>query len=281
MSSVLIDLISHLKLEIDLTTVADVMSRTPVTLSTNATLEDAIKLMVEEGIGSIYITDSANTPLGVVTERELVQDLIMSKGLRKDIELSDIMSQKITPVSPETSIQEAARIMMATKGRLVVTREDKIVGVVTASDLVRAFSTGPENRSLSGAVTQKVKTLDAKNTVFDAVQMMHERRIGSVAIVKDGRPFGIFTERDLLRILSRDLKKRIIDIPLEEVASKPLITAPEGITAREAAAIMKSNKIKRLPLVKGESLIAIITARDLVETYAKTGLPAVTITSSD
>ena len=281
MSSVLIDLISHLKLEIDLTTVADVMSRTPVTLSTNATLEDAIKLMVEEGIGSIYITDSANTPLGVVTERELVQDLIMSKGLRKDIELSDIMSQKITPVSPETSIQEAARIMMATKGRLVVTREDKIVGVVTASDLVRAFSTGPENRSLSGAVTQKVKTLDAKNTVFDAVQMMHERRIGSVAIVKDGRPFAIFTERDLLRILSRELKKRIIDIPLEEVASKPLITAPVGITAREAAAIMKSNKIKRLLLVKDESLIAIITARDLVETYATTGLPAVTATSSD
>ncbi|MCL4519693.1 MAG: CBS domain-containing protein, partial [Thaumarchaeota archaeon] len=268
-------------LENNLPIVADIMSRNPVTLSSDATVEKAIELMVEKGIGSVYIVDSSNTPLGVVTERDLVQDLIMSKGLRKDIELSEIMSQKFTPVSSETSIQEAAKIMIASKGRLVVTKDNNIIGVVTASDLVRAFSTGPENRSLSGAVTQKVKTLDAKNTVFDAVQLMYERRIGSVAVVKDGRPYGIFTERDLLRILFRDMKKRIIDITLDEVASKPLITASVGITAREAASIMKSNKIKRLPLVKGENLVAIITARDLVETYATTGLPAVTTTASD
>ena len=110
---------------------------------------------------------------------------------------------------------------------------------------------------------------------------MHEKRIGSVVVMKDGRPYGLFTERDLVKFLAQGAKERLIDIRLEEAASRPLITAKIGVTAREVASIMKSNKIKRLPLTQGVVPVAIITARDLVETYVTTGLPTLATTASD
>lgn len=254
-------------------TVADVMSQRPVTVRSDASLKDAISLMVEKRVGTLYVVDADNVPLGVFTERDLLRDVVSSERISREIEIGEMMSRNVISIPPETSVQEAARIMISKKGRLAVTKGGAVVGVVTTSDLVRAFSEGPENRSMAGLVTQKVKTLDAGRTVFDAVEMMHEKGIGSVAVTRDGTPFGIFTERDLLRILASGPEKRIIDIRLEEVASKPLITASLGITAREAAFVMKSNKIKRLPLLKGENLAGIVTARDLVETYVSTGLP--------
>jgi CBS domain-containing protein len=54
-----------------------------------------------------------------------------------------------------------------------------------------------------------------------------------------------------------------------EEAKSPLITAPEGTSVHEAAAIMTMKHIRRLPIVKKDKLIGIITARDLVEAYAK------------
>ncbi|MCL4519512.1 MAG: CBS domain-containing protein [Thaumarchaeota archaeon] len=257
------------------------MSSNPVTLGPDSSVGEALALMVEKNIGCVYVVDKMGALLGVFTERELIEDLVKHKEVRCEVRLHELMSTSVMPISPETSVKEAAMKMIDSKVRLAVTKDNKIVGVVTSSDLVRAFSSGAENRSIADVATRKVKTLDASNTVFDAVHLMHEKRIGSVAVMKDGRPYGLFTERDLIKFLAQGAKERLIDIRLEEAASRPLITAKMGITAREVASIMESNKIKRLPLTQGDVLVAIITARDLVETYVSTGLPTVATTASD
>jgi CBS domain-containing protein len=52
-------------------------------------------------------------------------------------------------------------------------------------------------------------------------------------------------------------------------ASAPLIKAPAGTSVHKAAAIMVLKKIRRLPITLRDELVGIITARDLVEAYAK------------
>lgn len=56
-----------------------------------------------------------------------------------------------------------------------------------------------------------------------------------------------------------DLHERIGDY-----SSFPLITAKTGIGARDAAVIMSSNKVKRLPLTRRGKVVAIVTAKDLL-----------------
>ena len=96
---------------------------------------------------------------------------------------------------------------------------------------------------------------------------MGERRIGSVIITSEDVPVGIFTERDLItKLLAED---RLLNIPVGEVMSSPLLAVPHDISVIEAAFTMESNRIKRLPLAdKDSNLVGIITARDLVEAFA-------------
>jgi CBS domain-containing protein len=96
--------------------------------------------------------------------------------------------------------------------------------------------------------------------------MMHQKKIGSV-IVKN-KSLGIFTERDLLtNVLTNNVN---MDMPVKGYCTYPLITAKYGITASQAADMMAQNRIKRLGLIKNNSLTAIVTARDIVDAYQST-----------
>jgi CBS domain-containing protein len=97
--------------------------------------------------------------------------------------------------------------------------------------------------------------------------MMGEKRIGSVIITRKGEPFGIFTERDLLTNFLAQGRALFTEVGPE--CSQPLSVIPAGTSVHRAAATMALKHIRRLPIVKDDKLLGIITARDLVEAYAK------------
>jgi CBS domain-containing protein len=116
-------------------------------------------------------------------------------------------------------------------------------------------------------LTKQIITADEKTPVSRIAKIMGEKRIGSVIITSKEEPKGIFTERDLLtRFLA---KGRSLNTMVSEEFSSPLITVSPGISVHMAAYTMASRHIRRLPTVKGDKLGGIITARDLVEAYAK------------
>jgi signal-transduction protein with cAMP-binding, CBS, and nucleotidyltransferase domain len=96
---------------------------------------------------------------------------------------------------------------------------------------------------------------------------MGEKRIGSVIVTSKGEPFGIFTERDLLSTFLVKDKSLIAEVGKE--ASSPLITSPVGTSVHHAAVTMVMKHIGRLPITCSGQMVGIITARDLVEAYAK------------
>ena len=158
--------------------------------------------------------------------------------------------------------------MIKKKGRLAVFEDNNLVGIVTASDLIRSLPEVPETQlNVDDYMTKKVFTADEKTPVSEIVTTMGDKRIGSAIITHEGEPMGIFTERDLLSKLLAMGKP--LTMTSGEVASSPLITAPSGISVHEAATTMARKHIRRLPLTKNDKLVGIITARDLVEAYAK------------
>jgi CBS domain-containing protein len=116
-------------------------------------------------------------------------------------------------------------------------------------------------------MTRGVITADEGTTVVSLARLMGEKRIGSVVITRSGEPVGIFTERDLLTtFLARG---RSMEVVVGEVCSSPLVAISSGMSIHEAATIMAARRIKRLPIAEDERLVGIITARDLVEAYAR------------
>ena len=244
----------------------DLMSQDVVTVDPEASLDDAARLMGERHIGSLIVV-KYRTPVGIITERDLLSKVLALGLFLKDENVEEVMSYPLSGVSYGTRIKEIARLMISKKGRLAVFDAGTLVGIVTASDLIKSLPDVPETEVMVDEfMTRDVTMVDDTTAVSNVAVMMGINRIGSVVVTVKNQPKGIFTERDLLTTF---LAKGVsLDVPVGERAS-PLITAPSGISIHEAAQVMRSKHIKRLPIMKDNALTGIVTARDLVEAYAK------------
>lgn len=241
------------------------MTSDPVTIQFTSTLKDAIDVMAKRVIGNLVVTNGASVE--ILTEREILNYLDLF-GQIPDRRLDEIMLTKFTKIFPETSIDEAARLMISSKTRLLVYDENnEMVGIVTASDLAKAFfKTTDRNPALDKVISRDVAMLEGYSSILDAVQLMDKRRIGSVIITVDGLHDSIFTERDLLtKVLQQNIN--INGEVVGDYGSNFLITARSGIRARDAARLMFATNVKRLPITNNGRIVGIVTARDLVESF--------------
>jgi len=247
--------------------VRDIMNKDVVTITPEAMMDQAAKVMGEKHIGSLIVVEHGK-PIGIVTERDLLSNILAHGISPEKVKVRDVMSSPLIKINSDAQIKDAAQTMIKKKGRLAVFEDDNLVGIVTASDLIRSLPEVPETQlNVDDFMTKKVLTADEKTPVAEIVKTMGEKRVGSVIITREGEPVGIFTERDLLSKLLATGKP--LTMTSGEVSSSPLITAPSGISVHEAARMMAGKHIRRLPLTKNGQLVGIITARDLVEAYAQ------------
>jgi CBS domain-containing protein len=107
-------------------------------------------------------------------------------------------------------------------------------------------------------------SLSGDLTIREAVAMLAEKRIGAAPVVRDGRLYGIFSERDLVRGIAQEghayLDKRVEDVMITEVATVTLDTL-----ALTALSVMTQRRFRHLPVVEGDSLVGFISIGDLVK----------------
>jgi len=95
-----------------------------------------------------------------------------------------------------------------------------------------------------------------------AGQMLHND-VGSVIVMNDGTPAGIVTEMDALRVgyaTNRPFEK----VPVRKVMSRPLVTIEPTKTIQTAIGRMRTEDVKKLPVVSGFDLEGIITMTDII-----------------
>jgi acetoin utilization protein AcuB len=121
----------------------------------------------------------------------------------------DIMRSPVVTISPNTTLQDAYRIITE-KGirHLPVLDEGKLIGIVTDRDLrlatsaLSSFPFPPESQ-VEGVMRRSPLTADPMDPVEDAARVMRERKIGCLPVMSDGQLLGIITGIDLLDALMR------------------------------------------------------------------------------
>ncbi len=106
-----------------------------------------------------------------------------------------------------------------------------------------------ETISVSSIMTRDVKTEKEDQNVVTACRIMHENDIGSIIIVKmddknNTEPIGIITERDVVRLLG-SLNPSLLQTPLRDIMSKPLINVSINSSVRDAIQTMQQKIYKR------------------------------------
>lgn len=105
-------------------------------------------------------------------------------------------------------------------------------------------------------------TIDCDKTVLDASKLYQDYKVGCLIITKDDKCVGILTERDIIErtiCQNKDPKTTLI----KEIMSSDIKTVHALDNLEKAISIMKENNVKKLPVLKEDSIIGIITVTDI------------------
>ncbi|MGQ0605643.1 MAG: CBS domain-containing protein [Candidatus Nitrosotenuis sp.] len=115
--------------------IRDIMNKHVVTISKDKSCLEAAKLLQEKDISFLVVTEGEN-PVGILSEADYVRKLAVSDKRASEAKVSDVMSPKFRWVEPTTTIEDAVQKMLNNKiRRLVVLESQKLVGVITQTDL--------------------------------------------------------------------------------------------------------------------------------------------------
>ena len=115
--------------------VRDIMEKNVITLQYDKSALDASIMLKEKEISFLVIQKEGN-PIGLVTERDIVRKIAAEDKKSSEVLIQDLMSKKFKWVKPEDSIENAIQKMLNNNiRRLVVLDNDKLVGVITQTDL--------------------------------------------------------------------------------------------------------------------------------------------------
>jgi CBS domain-containing protein len=189
-----------------------IMVKNVVSVKTYAKINEAIELMKEKNVGGLPVVDERNSVRAIITERDIAR--IFADRI-SGIKVSEMMSEKVITALPRTTIFEAEKTM-ATQGfrRLPIVSDGKVIGIVTAMDIIRFFGCGEVFKHLQSKTimqvlntaaleiaTKEVSTIEPEADVGQAAKIMQEKNIGAIPVVENKKLVGMITERDFFKII--------------------------------------------------------------------------------
>jgi acetoin utilization protein AcuB len=125
------------------------MTQRPITITEDAGLDRALELMHSEKVRRLPVLDKNGHLVGIVSELDLLKaspsaatslSMYELPYLLSKIKMQDIMTRDVVTVTEDTPLEEAALVMAENKiGGLPVMRGDKLVGIITETDLFKVF----------------------------------------------------------------------------------------------------------------------------------------------
>lgn len=121
--------------------VEDVMVQNVITIVADATVAQAAELMSKHEIGCLVVVEK-ESPVGIVTERDMLNRVLRARAHPDDTEVDEIMSSPLVVGKPKMYIEDAVELMFRHGiKKLPVIERGRLRGLVTLTDLVRSLET--------------------------------------------------------------------------------------------------------------------------------------------
>lgn len=146
-------------------------------------------------------------------------------------------------------------------------------------------------RRVKEVMTRDVVTIDAQDTLHEALRLMTENRVAALPVVNGkGKCVGVISTSDLIEVTSEvdeeleelehtgiaaqawlleQMGKSLGDRHVEDLMSRDVATVGPDSLIVEAARLMRKNRVHRLPVVEGDTLLGLISASDVLDAVAE------------
>ena len=105
---------------------------------------------------------------------------------------------------------------------------------------------------------------DPEMTVFDALHLLAKHDVGALMVMEQDRLAGIFSERDYTRKIAL-CGRRSNEVKVAEIMTRQVVVVTPQTRSRECMALMSQHKIRHLPVLTGETVLGMISMRDIVD----------------
>ena len=141
--------------------VKNIMTKEVISVDASVNVNDAAKMMEDAKVGAIIVMEN-NSPVGIITDRDFAIKIV-AHAYPITTPVKRIMSQPLIGVDPEESVWTVADLMY-TRGvrKIPVIDEDKVVGIITATDLINQFAVSTEG--------------DVKNMYYQSLEKIFVQR---------------------------------------------------------------------------------------------------------
>lgn len=273
-----------------------------VSLESDKTFLDARNIMLRYNIKRIVVV-LVNSSLqdkkaiGIVTEKDIASFLSshsFDKRKLGEIKLEELLQNKKTElyvVNKNFSLGICAQLMLDKNisSLLLVDEKNNVKKIITKTDLIALIaSRNVGSFTVRDYMTQKVVTVRPEDNVNSISELLTRYNISRVIVVRENRPVGIITTRDMLPkgnyfgVLSnrqKEFENRLLSskirIPFaaeDIMTSNPLLVIEQEGSITEAAKLMIGNQISGIPVVnKLQELVGIITKTDIIKAIVDLG----------
>jgi CBS domain-containing protein len=241
--------------------VRDQMSSPAVVVGPEIALPDVASMLALRQISGVPVV-SGDELLGVVSTTDLLRAGVDGR------QACDVMSAPAVVGHPGESLEEIAwRMGAASVHRVIVTERGKVVGVVTAHDILDEVRCRPLEEPVRTIMRMPVESIGIGEPIDAAVERLVEANVHGLVVVDGMAPAGVFTHREALaaRLLPPNLRRQ----PVEEVMSHRVLTVDGSVKIRRAAAQAAMMNARRIVVVDGAHLIGIVTSMDFVRAFAR------------
>jgi CBS domain-containing protein len=226
--------------------------------------------MLAEGIDPLIAVNN-NSVVGTVSRQAIAEKLGSKQNSTlapTAIHVASVVEEEFTSVYPDESINVLIPLLQHYKLVVVYDGEHKLIGQVSAGDLLKKFQ--PEN-GIESAI-EKVITIEADERVVHLRRRMLDDNITRFVVSDQGKYIGIVTETDVaismrkFREAVRDQHQdhRIRNMIVRDIMTAPLISVDTKASVSEVIDLMLKKNISSVPVMDKGRLSGIITRRSLV-----------------
>ena len=184
----------------------------------------------------------------------------------KNYNLNQIIKKPIV-ISQKTTLLDARSILLRHRiSRLIVSKDEKPIGIVTEKDLVRAIyalkNKPIEKILVSEVMSKRLVTVGENTTLYYCAKLMLNNKISSVIVLKkDGSLSGIITKTDLASVF---LTQSTGPLEVSKIMTKKVITVKPADSLLYVESVLIKNRLSRVVVERNRRPVGIITHRDFI-----------------
>ncbi len=193
--------------------VSSVMVKDIISVPQTMLLDEVASIMLENGIGSVPILNDGEM-VGIVSKADFVT--LAVDGEYEKIFVKDLMSKEVISISPYERLVHARRVIIDENvGRLPVIDDERLIGIITSKDLMRAFidfrKCVPEKYQKAQIKEVLVEDIMSSNPTYatldmpisEVAEVMIDTGYNGLPVIDEGKVVGIITQTDILKLVQK------------------------------------------------------------------------------